>query len=160
MDCINSCIRRGSNATRAKCHVLGDYKAKNQWKKQGILEGFTLFFCVSKLGGSTRLHSLRHNKFLLEKARSTTQKSKKNLTRPSLTLPSDSVEPQRSWGTEASTLSQYTPWGLFTAMSHSSSYTTWVLDRAKRLDLEEADMALLSSRFLDMGGSGGESGTG
>ncbi|KAL4556214.1 hypothetical protein LXL04_038858 [Taraxacum kok-saghyz] len=45
-------------------------------------------------------------------------------------------------------------------MSHSSSKSTSLLQREKRLDFEEADMALLSSMSLDMAGNGGESGTG
>lgn len=45
-------------------------------------------------------------------------------------------------------------------MSHWSSKTTSFLEREKRLDLEEADMALVNSMFFETDGSGGERGTG
>lgn len=45
-------------------------------------------------------------------------------------------------------------------MSHSSSYNTSSLVRLKRLDFEEASMALLSSMSFEIGGGGAEIGLG
>lgn len=45
-------------------------------------------------------------------------------------------------------------------MSHSSSYKISLLQSPKRLDFEEADMALASSMSFEIDGKGGDSGVG
>lgn len=45
-------------------------------------------------------------------------------------------------------------------MIHSSSNITWLLEREKRADFEEAVKALFGSMSLDKVGNGGDNGTG